>query len=533
MNKAVKGDFIGFTYGGVHFSGHGLMRVSDGSRYSTYLLPSINNKSVQIPGKDGSYFFNSNFGNMEFSISVAYDSVTETDMRKIKQLLGDKKPHALWFDENPYKEYIAKVSKPPQFKWICFDESKNIYRDIDGVSREEMTRLYKGEGVINFTCHTPYARSRVNFLDDQVDSVLWGYGRGSGRDYVLTQINARYDGQIFCKEGISLLETPFKKLESGEYKNYDEIFYNGYKEGATSFTCCKLQDANYVGGRYYYKNNQLTEIKINQSITRSEFLSKTFYISKPNNTYKIPIYIEINELGAGVAYWDDKGRTDSEAGLWDENLGGPELGVRKQGYQVQLTPLTLEFNYNFNEWKKASGLRYKNFTPNTEYNKFYTDVSTSEDEETIYTRAYLYNAGDVDSNLKIYCPVKQNDKEVREFPGGTFWLYRTTIDNDEIPLAEPIGFIKLNEFTLRDNDDGFIIDSKLKLILGTHAKTVGPGKETTVADQELTGSYYNKFHIGGDFFKLPPTGENEYLILASSLKVDEYPMQVEYRHTYY
>jgi phage-related protein len=84
MNKAVKGDFIGFTYGGVHFSGHGLMRVSDGSRYSTYLLPSINNKSVQIPGKDGSYFFNSNFGNMEFSISVAYDSVTETDMRKIK-----------------------------------------------------------------------------------------------------------------------------------------------------------------------------------------------------------------------------------------------------------------------------------------------------------------------------------------------------------------------------------------------------------------------------------------------------------------
>lgn len=453
MNKAVKGDFIGFTYGGVHFSGHGLMRVSDGSRYSTYLLPSINNKSVQIPGKDGSYFFNSSFGNMEFSISVAYDSVTETDMRKIKQLLGDKKPHALWFDENPYKEYIAKVSKPPQFKWICFDESKNIYRDIDGVSREEMTRLYKGEGVINFTCHTPYARSRVNFLDDQVDSVLWGYGRGSGRDYVLTQINARYDGSIF-------------------YKKY------------------------------------------------------------LNSNLKIPIYVEINEKDSGVFYWTDTGPV-TDPTCWDDSLKGPYLGVRDQGYEIQLTPLTFEFNYNFNEWEKASGLRYKNFTSNTEYNKFYTDNSINENEETVYTRAYLYNAGDVDSNLKIYCPVKQNDKEVREFPGGTFWLYRTTINNDKIPLAEPIGFIKLNAFTLRDNDDGFIIDSKLKLILGTHAKTVEPGKETTVADQELTGSYYNKFHIGGDFFKLPPTGENEYLILASSLKVEEYPMQVEYRHTYY
>jgi hypothetical protein len=71
-----------------------------------------------------------------------------------------------------------------------------------------------------------------------------------------------------------------------------------------------------------------------------------------------------------------------------------------------LTPLTFEFNYNFNEWKKPSGLRYKNITSNTEYNKFYTDNSINENQETVYTRAYLYNAGDVDSNLKIYCPVK-------------------------------------------------------------------------------------------------------------------------------
>ena len=59
MNKAVKGDYIGFTFGGVHFSGLGLMRISDGSRYNTYLLPAINNKTVQVPGRDGSYLFGS------------------------------------------------------------------------------------------------------------------------------------------------------------------------------------------------------------------------------------------------------------------------------------------------------------------------------------------------------------------------------------------------------------------------------------------------------------------------------------------
>jgi hypothetical protein len=40
-DRAVKGDYIGFTFNGVHSSELGLVRVSNGSRYETDLLPPL------------------------------------------------------------------------------------------------------------------------------------------------------------------------------------------------------------------------------------------------------------------------------------------------------------------------------------------------------------------------------------------------------------------------------------------------------------------------------------------------------------
>jgi hypothetical protein len=39
--RSIKGDFIGFTFGGIHSSKLGLVRVSDGSRYNEDLLPPL------------------------------------------------------------------------------------------------------------------------------------------------------------------------------------------------------------------------------------------------------------------------------------------------------------------------------------------------------------------------------------------------------------------------------------------------------------------------------------------------------------
>lgn len=139
-------DFIGFSFGGVHSSTFGIVRTSNGSRFDSGLLPTIQDKTVQVPGGDGAYYFGSYYTQTSFSVPIAFDSLTEENLRGLKQWLGDKKIKDLIFDEVPYKAYRAKVTGSATIKHICFLENN--------------VRVYKGEGTIQFTCYEPFAKLR-------------------------------------------------------------------------------------------------------------------------------------------------------------------------------------------------------------------------------------------------------------------------------------------------------------------------------------------------------------------------------------
>lgn len=157
MGIGLSGEFIGFTFNNVHSSTLGLIRVSDGSRYNEDLLPAYQDKVVDAPGTDESYYFGSYYKQKVINISVAFDGISEIQIRKIKQLFGDKEVHELWFDETPYKAYTAKVNGNPNLKYICF----NRY-DINGY----IERVYKGEGTLSFIAYYPFAHNRYKYLED-------------------------------------------------------------------------------------------------------------------------------------------------------------------------------------------------------------------------------------------------------------------------------------------------------------------------------------------------------------------------------
>lgn len=154
MAIALKGDFIGFSFNEHRSESLGIVRVSDGSRYNEDLVPTTQDKTVQVPGGDGFYYFGSDYTQRQFSINIAFDELTEKEFRELQQVFGTKELGKLVFDERPYKYYMVKSSKP-QLKYICFGK--------------EGERTYKGEGTLTFTAYYPFAKSIYKFLNEYSD----------------------------------------------------------------------------------------------------------------------------------------------------------------------------------------------------------------------------------------------------------------------------------------------------------------------------------------------------------------------------
>lgn len=206
----MNGDFLGFSFDGIHSSRLGITRVSDGNRYNESLTPEIEDKIISVPGEDGSYFFGSLYRNKPITLSIAFDSLNESQFRQLNKMLAIKRPCKLIFDERPYKVYTAKISAPPQLNYVCFDEPKKklveprqgiriINRDTNPQWEEvtpyvydgERERIYKGEGTIEFTCIQPYATEQIKMLDYYGDfnfQPVWGNG-------VIYRNNPRTEGE--------------------------------------------------------------------------------------------------------------------------------------------------------------------------------------------------------------------------------------------------------------------------------------------------------------------------------------------------
>lgn len=243
--SVLRKDYIGFSYNGKHSSELGILRTGDGSRFNENLLPTMQDKTVQVPGGDGTYYFGSYFTQRQIPVSFAFDSLTEEQISEIKALFGDKQIHDLVFDERPYKVYRAKVTGTATLKYIPFAEG-------------ETNRVYKGEGTIQFTCYQPYAICTKKWLEDYTED--WEnideWKAASG----LYESNGRYD-KVNNSGKIDLynpgnIESPFtlklkfdyiytpitlneNSYESGVYFVYRDGHYyissSGYNKGETYY----------------------------------------------------------------------------------------------------------------------------------------------------------------------------------------------------------------------------------------------------------------------------------------------------------
>ena len=248
MSESYIGDFIGMEYNGVHSSALGFVRTSNGDRYNLSLLPSFEDQTAQVQGRDETYYFGLNYTDKNISIDIAFDEINESRFRKITKLFSDRKPHKLILDESPYKYYNVKIAESPEIDYLCFDNGGE--------------RIYKGEGSLSFIAYNPFAQSTYKYLTDYNSDTMKYWDFKVTKDIVPILNNKIYYTRdswdsytpiIFTDE----IEFPQKYTQCDASKEFNSSFVYYTFDGTEYTEVENLESETYRlnPSNYYTKNN--------------------------------------------------------------------------------------------------------------------------------------------------------------------------------------------------------------------------------------------------------------------------------------
>lgn len=248
MSESYIGDFIGMEYNGVHSSALGFVRTSNGDRYNLSLLPSFEDQTAQVQGRDETYYFGLNYTDKNISIDIAFDEINESRFRKITKLFSDRKPHKLILDESPYKYYNVKIAESPEIDYLCFDNGGE--------------RIYKGEGSLSFVAYNPFAQSTYKYLTDYNSDTMKYWDFKVTKDVVPILNNKiyytrdswdNYTPIIFTDE----IEFPQKYTQCDASKEFNSSFVYYIFDGTeyTEIENLELETYRLNPSNYYTKNN--------------------------------------------------------------------------------------------------------------------------------------------------------------------------------------------------------------------------------------------------------------------------------------
>ena len=340
--KDVEGslDFIGFSFNGVTSVDLGISRVSDGSRYTEDMIPTFSDVSAKMPGSDYTLYWESFYNTRNWNLSIAYDHMTDAQMRLFRQTFNTKNIGKLTLAERTYQHtevtkdtarlegkvyysyangefkihegslegntfyeittkpiyWIAKVQSPPQLKYICFDE--------DG------QRIYKGEGTINLISYFPFGMADYENVTFPGTS---GSGRTSGATYNFNLVDKGdlpFDWifSAYTNRGMHLQKIQLKDAETNEIlgqlnfngglKNLPEYFKDESLEKPKQGDDRYREDGNYKYYLYISSKTNLVELVLWNNVTKKfEHLGKLYNnCIVSGDFFKIPcdrnVYIE-------------------------------------------------------------------------------------------------------------------------------------------------------------------------------------------------------------------------------------------------
>lgn len=250
-----EGGYLGFTFDGRHSSEFGLLVVSDGSRYHQNLSSDFSDTIVQVPGRNGGYYFGTQLSMKNFDINCAYEEMTTHMMHSIQRWLYPNKVGWLIFDEMPYKKYLVKISNTIPLSFIPFDKNQQIKNY--NIQKE----ILKGEVNISFYSFNEYGYANEAY---EVPSLT------TSEPIIQQTIDSGILPPEYNHEGIFL---PHEQVEQIPSNITFEIYNagNGVADADFYFTVAKedisdnspLEIFNYDDGETYIITNPASVIEAN------------------------------------------------------------------------------------------------------------------------------------------------------------------------------------------------------------------------------------------------------------------------------
>lgn len=243
----------------VYASDFHLVRVTSGSRYNQNILPSMTDKTADVSGGDGTYYFNTKYKQRQFSVNLAFDKVTDEDLSGIRKWLDGKEIQPLCFDEKPNIEYYAKVTGTPQLKYLPFTESEKKSNNIttknstvlEGALKSTLTTQNRADwnsyaGTYSIPCTVDREGTTHNYttiiIHNTAEAFREDYPYELGfQDDTLTSTWFSWSDNGEISQVTSFIFTDFMPSDYSLlslFATLPAIYTNVYKgEGSVTFTC--------------------------------------------------------------------------------------------------------------------------------------------------------------------------------------------------------------------------------------------------------------------------------------------------------
>ena len=457
-NYSWRGDFLGFTFGGVHSSSLGIVRTSDGNRYQDILLPSRSDKTATVSGLDETYYFGTDFTQKDFSINFSFDYLTDKQIRKLRRLYSRKEPQDLIFDEEPYKVYSVVCKEPPQLTYICFTENK--------------TRIYKGEGTINFVAYFPFARARYKYSEDYnlYNIPEWGGIKSNKKDWLDTS-------------GIRSKETEFPIAAKLLYERYS----------------ADREDKSWLSE--IPKDNNLKKLKINGTGNEEYYRLTTNYIDNFEKANKKPDNTELFSINYYHSDSQDEKKDNQQV---DEHQTHDNEGN-------SIPPLIMAKTKDNHGWIRNQIIPLINPGDRSVPFKikiFYDSLAVETNNEDLISKRFfdLYlNYGkkvtliEDSTGTKYNCYIPNENRECGHLRFRLDWRCVVEVDmENRLIKGDFLEMREVGKENVGTENEKIIVENK-----------VIKNKDGII----LTGNV-----TGGDFFMIPPTEDDEVLILRLDIE---------------